>query len=709
MLKLFAGCGKKICSVVFLGLLTVVLFAQSGKTAVTLYNNAYKMQQKGDYYSAIESYREALQMNPKYGDAWYNLALCTFNLGEYELAIEYADSAAVYSRSLNKIQNLKGMSLIAVGKIDEAVTVFNAVLRTYPNDIDARFGLAEIDLYKGSLTSAEKRYLDALKRESTNRKALLSLALVTAEEGKTDVAERYVNQALEYHSGEAEVHYLASYLAAKRGDLRTAEKSARSAVQIKGDYDKGYELLADILYAQDRYNEVIDLCEFRIGRNRNIGEAWYLKGLSQQRLGNVEEAIDTFNTGLMINPQDEVMRFAMEQLISSSLDVEDPSRAQWSQFHYNKATEYNKKFDGSSERYEYQRALSIDPFNIKARQSFANMLQRDGFYELYQNQLKFIKSNSAQSSGKKRTAQEVKNDDTIEALESMMRDSLGNRYGIDPFYLDKARWNIGIYYRKSPVQFIHADVDHIISVAARDIFNGVTSTCVDVQAEAIDGFAQAYRLARNSGRDYFIILSVDETDRSISVDAEMYSARTGTITSTTHIYRTGNDRVARSVLRLRQSVLDVLPIRGKILNNSLSTVLVDLGKSDGVVRGTEFDVVKKGKVFTADSGVGVYYNTKDIIGTFVIETVNEEISEGLYTKKGFYDTLNVGDEIVLVKIPGLSGNLNGNLVLDTRPQADSKGKPATESAAKVERDAIKEDLKTPARESSLIKMIRNIL
>ncbi|MBQ1644592.1 MAG: hypothetical protein II103_08700, partial [Treponema sp.] len=92
----------------------------------------------------------------------------------------------------------------------------------------------------GSLSAAEKRYLDALKRDANNRKALLSLALVTSEEGKDAVAERYVNQALEYHSSEAEVHYLAAYLAAKRGNLQEAERRARSAVQIRGSYDKAY-------------------------------------------------------------------------------------------------------------------------------------------------------------------------------------------------------------------------------------------------------------------------------------------------------------------------------------------------------------------------------------------------------------------------------------------------------------------------------------
>lgn len=690
-------------------------FAET-KTALSLYNRAYKFQQREDYYSAIESYREALQLNPQYGDAWYNLAMCTFHLGEYDLSVKYADVAAKYARNLSEIQNLKGMSLISLGRIDDARTVFNSVIEKYPNDVNARFGLAEIDLYKGSVTSAEKRYLDALKRDNTNRKALLSLALVAAEQGNNAAAERYVNQALEYHSGEAEVHYLASYLAAKRGDVKEAERRARSAVQIKGDYDQAYQLLADILFSQGRYDEVIDICEFLVGRNRNLSVAWYLMGLSQQRLGQYENALDTYNVGLSIDSLDEIMRLAMEQLVNESLDIEDDRRTSWAKFHINKAVEFNRGYDGPSERYEYQKALSLDPLNSKARQSFANLLERDGFYELYLHQLKFLKENQEMypasrtdenKSASARSAQQKKNDDTIEGLESLLRNNLSHKYSMDPFYLDKTRWNIGIYFERTPVSTLHSDAEEIVANAIRDLFNGVAVTTVDVRADGVDGFAQAYRMARTSGMDYFLIIKVDETDRSFSLGANMYSARTGTKTTDIKVYRTGNDRVAKSIRRLRQAVLDILPIRGKVLYNSTNTVLCDLGKSDGIAKGAKFDVVKKGKVMTADTGSGVYYTEADILGTFTIETVGEEISEGTYKKRGFYDALNVGDDLILIELKD-GTSIAGNAVTDTRPAADAKGKPATASAVSAERESIKEDLKAPARESTLINMIRSI-
>ena len=716
---------KKITSLVIAGTLAAVLSAQgrgTGRTAIELFADGQELQAHKQWFDAMDLYQEALSMNPQYGDAWYNMALCSYALGSYDLCVQYADNAAKYERNLSDIQNLKGMAMISLGKIDEAKNVFTAVLKKYPNNIDARFGLAELDLLDGRISVAEGRYLDALKRDSQNRKALLSLALVSSEMGKNEVAEQYVKQALSYYSGEAEVHYMASYLAAKNGDYKVAEQRARSAVQINGDLDKAYSLLAQILFAQKRYDEVIDICDFRIGRKRDCVGAWYLKGLSQQKLERYYDAIDTYQTGLTINPQDEVMRNALELLVGQVLTVEDPRRNSWAEYHSKKAAEFGRNFDGISERYEYQRALSVAPLNASIRQSFADMLERDGLYELYLQQLKFIKENAEvldngpvlqrdeNSPSRKRSREQIKNDDAIENYESIMRNNISARWKIDPFYLDKTRWNIGIYYTKKPVQLFHADLEEISALAARTAFSGVPSTAVDVETDPVASYGEAFRLARTQGRDYFVIMTAEETERTYSIDATIYSARTGTKTSEIHVYRTGNDCMAKSLQRFRAGVLDILPIRGKVLQNVQGTLLLDLGKNDGISVDAEFNIIRKGGIETNDEGPGIKYNKKDLLGTVKVTACDEEISEGKYRKNGFYDTLNVGDEIILVKNKdGDKKDKDGNAATDSRPAADSEGKAATEAAAAAEKEAIKESLKPVSRENDLIHLIREIL
>ena len=291
-----------------------------------------------------------------------------------------------------------------------------------------------------------------------------------------------------------------------------------------------------------------------------------------------------------------------------------------------------------------------------------------------------------------------------------MANNISARWKIDPFYLDKTRWNIGIYYTKKPVQLLHADLEEISANAAKIVFNGVPSTAVDVHTGAVESFGHAFRIARAEKRDYFIIISADETERTFSLDATIYSARTGTKTSEIHVYRTGNDRVAKALQRFRTGVLDILPIRGKVLRNVQGKLLLDIGKNDGVQKDAEFVIVRKGGVVTNDSGPGVTYRKSDLLGTVKITETNEEISEGLYTKNGFYDTLNVEDEIILVTNPeSAEKNRDGTAPQDSRPQADKEGQPATDAAKKAHEDALRESLKPVNRENDLISMIRSII
>ncbi len=699
-------------------------FAQNSKakSALELYNSAKEFQEQDDYFSAVELYKETLDLNPQYGDAWYNLAQCSYFLGNYDLAISYAEKAALYSPDMTDIQNLRGMSLISLGRLDEARVVFNSVLEKFPNDVNSRFGLAELDLYDGKISSAQGLYEEALRRDFTNSKALLSLALISSENGNYNAAENYLTQALLYHSGDPQVHYLSSYLAARNGNLKEAESRAKNAVRVDGNYDRAYALLAQILYSERRYADVIDFCEYRISKNRNLSDAWYLMGLAQEKLNKNDDAISSFESGLSVNPEDEVLRLALEQLVSSYVELEDERRNTWAIYHAQKALEYQKIYDGLSERFEYQKALSIAPFNLEFRQSFADLLERENLYESYFEQLKFIKESKTSSSATqnqiqrdenspvlssvKKTAAEVKNDDVMEALESMLKDNLGAKWNVQPFFLDKTRWKIGIYFEEKPVQFLHSGLEKIIAKSAKDIFVGIPQTSVDVKNEAVSGYGDAFRGARKNHQDYFVILNCQETERSFEINANIYSARTGTLTSSLHIYRTGNDKIAKSLRYFRQSILSMLPIRGKILKNSSGTLLIDLGKNDGISVNAEFDVVKKGAILTNDSGPGIFYKDSDFLGKFVVSTVNEEISEGEYTKKGFYDTMNIGDEVVLVSQNDFDDS--ESLAEDTRPAANSQGTPATSQAINEQKKNLKEDLKSHLEETELLRLIKDI-
>ena len=682
--------------------------ASSSAVLLEKYNLGLQYQQDENFYAASQYYLEVTAENPAFTEAWFKLAECSYKLGEFDLALQYIENAEKYEKNNLQIQNLKGMVYVSLGRIEDGRTIFNNILKKYPNDIDAHFGLAEIELYEGRFSGAQNQYKEALKRQNTNRKALLSLALVNAERGQTQAAEEYLRQALSYYSGESEVHYLAAIIYSMKGDYVTAEKQARIAVEVNSSYDKAYDMLSTVLYQQGRYKEVIDISDYLISRNRKNTNAWFIKGVSQCKLGNVSGAIETWTAGLSINPQDEIMRSAMENEIRDSLALEDSRRSLYAQYHVENAKQYASRYDGSGAVYEYQRALLLDPMNYEARSAYADILEINGMHELYLEQLKFIKeynSEKLSEAGGKKLTTEL--NDKIEAFDYLLSDTLGKKWNIDPFYLDKTRWNIAIFYEENNSTFIHADTNRLVADAAADIFSGVAITSVKTQVTPVSGYGEAFKNSRAGGFDYFIILSLSEGENDMTLSSTMYSGRTGLEISKNSFYCTGNNRFSTVLRRFRNSVLEKLTVRGKILARNGKTVLVDLGKSENIIKDAQFKIIKKGQIRTADSGVGLYYRDADVLGTITITTAGEEISEGTIENHGFYDKINIDDEIVLVELPAQKANndANGNAV-DNVPAADEKGNAVVKNEVKGQE--LVDEIRNAIERPSILDLLRNI-
>ncbi len=690
------------------------------KTAGDYFSDGVSEQENENWYLASQHFLEAIGENPSYGAAWFNLSKCSYMLGEYDLTLQQLGEAEKYLRDDAAVDNLRGMTYIALERFSDARAVFEKILKTFPNNVEARFGLAELDLFDGKITGAEKQYREALKREGKNRKALLSLAVVSAEMGKYDNARHFMDSALGFYSGEAEVHYLSAVIYAMKNDFSACEKQCRIAVELNGKYDRAYELLAKVLYARKSYDEVISICDFRLAKNRSAASAWYLKGCSQFRKGDVSDAIETWAAGLRIVPDDEIMRATLELAVKENISIEDSRRSEWAAYHMEVARLAKSRFDNSQMVWEYQRALKLDPSNEEARIAFADMLELYGMHELYLEQLLFIQKNrdfkdgssDSENQNPQKNASQVSMDDTIEAYSDILGESLSKKWNVNPFFLDKTRWSLGIYYVPSPVHMNHVEGNKVASEFACDVFSGIVSTSVDARVSPVNGFGEAFKNARNSGLDYFVILNQDEGNRDLTLEYKFYSGRTGYLLSENSIYGAGNNRYSHIFRRFRNEILEKLPVTGKIVARNGKVLLSDLGRSENVREGAVFDIVKKGGLTTSGTTSGVIYKESDILGSFTVTLVGEEVSEGILEIKGFYDRVNTGDQLVLLSVPPSEqpGSGNAEAVQETAaqlrpaPNADSSGNSLNEK----EESALSAEDFGIRRIPSFVDLIRSI-
>ena len=176
---------------------------------------------------------------------------------------------------------------------------------------------------------------------------------------------------------------------------------------------------------------------------------------------------------------------------------------------------------------------------------------------------------------------------------------------------------------------------------------------VTAYSSSISGYSEAFRLSRQGKQDYFGLVEFEENERELTISLTIYVAKTGNKAAEFKVYRTGNNRYANALRRMGQIVFDALPKRAKIIGRNGSTVLIDYGKTDGIAKDMVFNVIKKDKVVIEDKTLGTIFDEQDLFGTVTVTVPSEEISEGVVKQKGFYDRINIGDE--LLPVPEANG------------------------------------------------------
>ncbi|MDR3311648.1 MAG: tetratricopeptide repeat protein [Spirochaetaceae bacterium] len=610
------------------------LSAQSAGRVMGYYERGRQLQTMQDYFGATEQFQEALLVNPSFGDAWFALGECAYALEDYELSLNYLENAEKYSRANGDIMTMRGFNYIGQQKIFQAETLFRAVLKTYPNSIDARFGLAELDLLHGRISGAEQTYLEALKRQSDNRRILLALALVSANLGKLDVAENYITQAMRYHSGEPQVHYLASYLSLERGDLADAETHARFAITLNENFHRAYELLLLALYRREQYRDVVDICDRQIAQGHHSVSVWQIKALSQAKLGQGAESLATLYQAQSIFPEDELIRSECEKAALKLLPADDPRRRELAAFHVRQAQSYGASFLQYQAQSEYETALRLNPADMDAHRGYAETFRASGFMERYLGELKIVAAQGTPTTAEK---------DRLEGLESMLADSLDRKWGVDQERLDKKRWKIGVYYRAEKVQLRHEDADRIVADALASLLSGTLNISAVTMGQPVTLYSSAFREARTANLHYFSVLSYEENDRELTLTGTVYSGKTGAEIKKIAVYRTGSNRLSSALLYSANAIRSILPVYGRVIARNSTEVLVDLGRTEGITVGTEFTVIKSGALVPRDAAPGMKYNDADRLGSITVSTVGDGIAAGFFKPAGFYDRLGMQD------------------------------------------------------------------
>jgi tetratricopeptide (TPR) repeat protein len=615
----------------------LLAFKALGDDARTLYQKGREAQIASLTLGAIELYRASLRANPDYDQPMIGLAECFFSLEEYEEALQYVLQAEKLEQDNLDLWLLEGRIRIGLNQLDQARALFQKVLQRERNNLEAQFGLAELDLARGQRGNASQKYLEALRIKPDSGQALLSLALLRQSEGNRPEADRYLELALSFHADDPRVRLAASRFALEQGDASLAERHLQTALALRPEDGNASVLLAQVHLMQQRPEQAVADIKNILDANRENPLVWYMLGLAYDGAGDTGQALAALSQAVRIAPEDEIARIAMENIALAKLPIADEARKKLAVLHLERGRMYEARNMPDRAQHEYRRCLRLDPESKEGRLGYAGIYRTLGFPVKYQKELEVLKRLGYKDA--------VIQDD-LEIVQSQLYDSVAFQWNLDQYALERKVFTIAVTSLPEVAAEIHPFAGATLVEYMKDQLRRYDTLRVAETEPTAGSFEDAFQKARDMSSDYFLLLQFEESERSFALTLEQYLSRTGKKVVTYRTFRTGNDRIQQATALLAARFHAALPPWGNLVARRFDLGLADLGSMDELKKDDKLIVVKKGRVRLSSTEVGLAINDEDIVGDFQVSRLDERVAEGVLSKRSFFDLINPGDELV---------------------------------------------------------------
>lgn len=624
---------KRISLFLFL----IVLFPLTAQSSDPreLYLQGMARFDQEDYYGAIESFREALELNPHYLEALIEISRSYFMIEEYQEAQNFIEEAQIYGRNDLEILNMQGRILIGRNELDQALELFRQVIRREPNNLEANLGRAEVLLLKGQHQEGAVAFRRSLILSPESKRALISMMLLFDSRMEYDKGEIYLDLALKYHSDDPQVYLQAAHHYLKTGNLEKALFYGENAVQINPDLPGPDYILAMIYTEQLNYDAALSALERELRRNSRDQQALYLMARCLVEKGDPEQALLLLRRMLRMDSYDEISRLLLEELVRELGSSAEEERDEALTFHYQRGQRLEEEYNLSGAKEEYRRARWLNRYHYPSWLAYGELLKKQGFPSASLDTMRAISAAGYQ---------DPLFQENLKILEHSREKTLADRWGVEQFTQENNPYGISLFYRKNSSMYHYSSEESLARFMDYHL-QGKTNLDVLSSPRQVNSFSQAYSRARSEGSDYFLVLEFSEQERSFLISATLYLTRTGREIHRFSLLRLGNNRVSSAVSELSREVSSFFLPRGILLDLEGDRGLINLGLLQGVEEGDTFQVFKKDSLSFLSEAPWIHYDSEDFLGTLEVDALDENLAAGIWTNNGPFILVAPGDEI----------------------------------------------------------------
>jgi tetratricopeptide (TPR) repeat protein len=215
------------------------------------YANAL-MRDLGRLNEAIEHYKFALELDPNFTTARYNLGVAYASAGRYDEAIEQYKLYLGPDVNLIDVQQGLATMLAREGKVSDAVGQFQKALAAKPDSVEVLGNLGYALAQSGEPQKAIEYYKNALQIDPDHTITHGRLALALAAVGRIDEAIEQCRIVLKARPDDAEMFTNLGILLQTKGDIAGAVDAYKKAVAADPNFTKARENLNILMQNQPR-------------------------------------------------------------------------------------------------------------------------------------------------------------------------------------------------------------------------------------------------------------------------------------------------------------------------------------------------------------------------------------------------------------------------------------------------------------------------
>jgi putative PEP-CTERM system TPR-repeat lipoprotein len=316
-------------------LICVTIIGCKGYTKESLNSEGEALFQQGNYNGAIVHYKNALEKDPNFVPARFNLGLAYLETGKLEQAEREFQKVQLQNPhdgrvtfQLARIANFQNKPAVAVplltsylqehpddpaameqlafsatiaGDLAGAQEMLEKVLAADPGRVSARLALIHTFMTQGDGARAREAVDALLKDDPKNRPALHVLAQLEARERDPDGMLDVYSRISSIYPSDLFARYKEGSLLIDKGQGDAVKASAEAMIKEFPDKAEGHRLLGLYLSREGRFDEAVTSLTKSLRIQPDL-ETYYLLGLAYYYTGNLEMAVTQFQTVLDYSP-----------------------------------------------------------------------------------------------------------------------------------------------------------------------------------------------------------------------------------------------------------------------------------------------------------------------------------------------------------------------------------------------------------------------